>query len=1371
MDCLDSPQNKNEKKESDLTEDKTLPQATISAGLAKEVSKDVVTEKPFAIPRYNLTERIGRGTFGEVWKAVQTKTGQDVAVKVFTRKETMDMGYLGREVDKLRRIAKHPYIMTLLDADIGADNPFYVMYILPKSLKKVIGDTDYEAGEHGKKEFVEQAVKWFTEACEALAYMHNKGIFHCDIKPANMLIDENDNVRLADFGQSQISGERSSALGTLWFMPPEQTDPDAVPEASWDIYSLGATMYYLLTGKRPSFTEKAEKELEGLSDTGDRLQKYKEIIRSTPLIQIKILNPKVDGDLASIIENSLSQYPKRQYKNIGQILDDINNRALKKPISCRIHSIPYLIRCFLRQYRTAIIAISIILIMITLSFFYIARSRNEAIKAAKEEKIAKNEAQFQLANFYFNKGHEETNKSGNMSEGLIWYAKALSILPENKAYKISTGYAFEAMVFKFKPIINKKLIGFGEFSNDWSLFATFSVDLKGKKEIQVLETKSVEPVSPPIKIEHSISSISFSPDKKRIAVAFWEKPINVWNIHTGKLILSISSKKRNKNFISIEYSDDGKSIHGMSASGSSYTWDSRTGKLLSSRKKDYFSEEIRNINLDIKRAYNNGDFDIKKFGEKRKNNLLLTKYGGFKALLSPNNKYFMTAFKGGLKIWDAKTNLLLSCIRNSEVITFATFSQDGESILICSGHNAQIFNTKTGVPVSPKMKHSKKILKSSFTSDKTIILTGSKNYLNVWNIKTGHSTVDKINHDKDLKEACISPNNRWILAKSEETAQIYDTITGNPVSPPMISLDGIKLVFRISYKNWDTTFIHNNPLDKVWHSFSTTPLCIGKSDQFITDASFSPDGRRVLTTSKLANTMNEKYTKKPDGKWVLTESQGNIALIWNATNGKRISPPLKHEDIITSASFSYDGKLVVTTSKDRTARIWDASTGIPVCPPIERGRVVEDAYFRPDNRSIIIVESDRFFVASSIFYRDIKNWPAFLASLKPPTSKEKKRIFNFLEDRIKKEIISLPSNIEHKDYEKFTIQWNTSLGLNELIKRRDFYDKKTFANVKICKKAQDLLDKGVENMAQWEIERFNCLLIQSIYPLLIYRDNRNFYCIVWDIRKKRALSKPINVKLFKKKDKSYRKFGSRLSLDRKYYCAENGVYSIWNGKPKYTPRKKEHDKTRRGTVTISTFSPDGNNIALVRRSDNLYIRNAKSLSLSCPPIKHDDNITWISYSPDGKMILSCWWNNARIWNAKTGEPHSTIINHNNIVKAVAFSPDGKLIATASSDKTARIWDVATGHPISPLLKHGGEVNSVSFNSTGDLLLTTCSDGIARIWIIPDLKNIPPEIVLLLAEAYMGSYIDSSGLCRNLTYEELQQRKKKLMEWKSSYGKK
>ena len=199
---------------------------------------------------YELVEKIGEGGMAMVYKAVQGSLGRAVAIKVLSRTLTEDpevVECFKRESMIIARL-NHPNIIHVIDRGIADAVPYFVMeFVEGTHLGKVIAE--------GKYEF-HQKVDVIIQMCKALAYAHKNGVIHLDIKPANILIDTEGNVMVADFGIAHLfvageAAESAPVMGTPSYMSPEQKEGSAGVTMASDIYSLGVVMYELFTGKKP----------------------------------------------------------------------------------------------------------------------------------------------------------------------------------------------------------------------------------------------------------------------------------------------------------------------------------------------------------------------------------------------------------------------------------------------------------------------------------------------------------------------------------------------------------------------------------------------------------------------------------------------------------------------------------------------------------------------------------------------------------------------------------------------------------------------------------------------------------------------------------------------------------------------------------------------------------------------------------------------------------------------------------------------------------------------------------------------------------------------------------------------------------------
>ena len=203
--------------------------------------------------------------------AIDQNTGRRVAIKFYTHRGGLDLSLLAREVEKLVFLSADRYVVQLLDVGWDANPPYYVMDYIEN------GSLEDHLRQHGPLP-VGQAVEIFREVATGLLRAHGKGVLHCDLKPANILLDQDHRPRLADFGQWRMSSEQTPALGTLFFMAPEQADLQAVPDMRWDVYAWRSAAR-MLTGKAPHHSLQAVSQIDSTPNLIQRLARYQDLIR------------------------------------------------------------------------------------------------------------------------------------------------------------------------------------------------------------------------------------------------------------------------------------------------------------------------------------------------------------------------------------------------------------------------------------------------------------------------------------------------------------------------------------------------------------------------------------------------------------------------------------------------------------------------------------------------------------------------------------------------------------------------------------------------------------------------------------------------------------------------------------------------------------------------------------------------------------------------------------------------------------------------------------------------------------------------------------------------------------------------------------
>jgi hypothetical protein len=305
-----------------MSSDYTAQQTPADQQRSKDLSLQR-TRPPTEVPGYQIQRFLGAGAYGEVWVGLDRNTGRKVAIKFYLHRRGVDWSLLSREVEKLRFLSADRYVVQLLDVGWDAEPPYYVMeYVEQGSLDELLRTRGSFS--------VSEAVEVFHEIAVGLAHAHGKGVVHCDLKPANILLDQDHRPRLADFGQSRLSHEQKPALGTLFFMAPEQADLEALPDVRWDVYALGAILYTLLVGVPPHRNDDTVSKIDAASELEERLARYRHSIRTAPLPTEHRRIAGMDRALAEIIDRCLAVNPDDRFANVQEVLDALAARALNR---------------------------------------------------------------------------------------------------------------------------------------------------------------------------------------------------------------------------------------------------------------------------------------------------------------------------------------------------------------------------------------------------------------------------------------------------------------------------------------------------------------------------------------------------------------------------------------------------------------------------------------------------------------------------------------------------------------------------------------------------------------------------------------------------------------------------------------------------------------------------------------------------------------------------------------------------------------------------------------------------------------------------------------------------------------------------------
>jgi serine/threonine protein kinase len=253
------------------------------------------------IGKYKILTSLGSGGFGAVYLAEDTWIHKKVAIKV-PHRQNVDFGELLREPRLLASLA-HPNIVSVITAE-KLDNTFFIVmeYVQGETLENII--------ERDGALELPRALDFICQICNGVDYAHVQGVIHRDLRPANMLVAESGLVKVADFGTSrflELTDKGTTVIGSPPYMAPEQFQGRAVFAS--DIYSLGVSMYQMLTGALP-YDVPLPKDIARLM-RGDLV---------TPLHE---RNARIPRAISAVVMRALAPAITDRYQRAGELLEDL----------------------------------------------------------------------------------------------------------------------------------------------------------------------------------------------------------------------------------------------------------------------------------------------------------------------------------------------------------------------------------------------------------------------------------------------------------------------------------------------------------------------------------------------------------------------------------------------------------------------------------------------------------------------------------------------------------------------------------------------------------------------------------------------------------------------------------------------------------------------------------------------------------------------------------------------------------------------------------------------------------------------------------------------------------------------------------------
>jgi serine/threonine-protein kinase len=270
-------------------------------------------QKNLEIPGYQILDRLGKGSMGAVYKARQISVDRVVAIKVLLDQLSQNREFIKR-FDREAKIAaklSHNNVVNAIDAGEINGRFYFVM-------EYVEGDTIKDYLEKGRIFDEKTALRIVIAVAEALQHAHSRGLIHRDIKPENVILTKDGGVKLADLGLARLTSdekwamaEAGMAIGTPYYISPEQVRGQVDVDIRADIYSLGATLYHMVTGQVP-YT----------GDTPNDVMK-KHVDKNVLLVPPDHLNTSLSSGLGEVVETMMAKNREERYRNPEDLILDL----------------------------------------------------------------------------------------------------------------------------------------------------------------------------------------------------------------------------------------------------------------------------------------------------------------------------------------------------------------------------------------------------------------------------------------------------------------------------------------------------------------------------------------------------------------------------------------------------------------------------------------------------------------------------------------------------------------------------------------------------------------------------------------------------------------------------------------------------------------------------------------------------------------------------------------------------------------------------------------------------------------------------------------------------------------------------------------
>jgi WD40 repeat protein len=953
---------------------------------------------------YELLEEIARGGMGVVYRARQISLDRIVAVKMLLFGEFSSDEFVRRFKAEAAAAAalQHPNIVAIHEIGEHEGTHYFSMdFVEGQNLADAVRKRPMPSSEVAAR---------LQVLAQTVHYAHQRGVLHRDLKPSNVLIDASGNVRLTDFGLAKRF-ERGSDLttsgqlvGSPSYMPPEQAAPDRGPIGpASDVYSLGAILYYLLTGRAPVVADSLEGTLLA-------------VLHDEP-IALRLLNRSIPRDLETICLKCLEKSPLRRYASAEALADDLGRHLRREPIRARPAGWFEKLFRWCRRKPAAASAIALLGLIAGASVItanHLARLHRVARWDTYVSEMSRAQYEWQQHHFaeaFFYLQRQIPRRDEQDLRGFEWrhlwnlvQGNCVSRLPVHPDVVSWLGFSPDGRslavfgwdatnVVQVWDVANRRIrwaIGdatsVGGFSADGELFVAGTTD----HSVAAFNGRNGEPLTV---IRQAGDIIAFAPEAKCVVTMDANRVLNVREIQAGRVRMSLTNAARRYFDVGrnapVAITPDGRWLALVRPGDPSEPkdrgielWNITTGAM------EKFLPHVRQVRIiqfspgcgSLAVADGDGEVVLWNWRSGESRSIQAHALPVQSLAFSASGEMLATgASDETIKLWDLPTLAQMPNKFDGQMGTAWSLAfSPGQQFLASGSRDMPIqlwdLNSRRE-PVAITNLNSEKVGNFAFSPDSTLMAGGCKdNHVRVWEA----GTLNEKYHLRGVGYAVAFSRDgkRLLVADAAGAASWWDFVTGT--RQPVPAYEQLGEITSVEFSPDRRTAALGHKSGKIRLLGIETGKVLGTYEghhDAVLSLTFAPDGRSfasggrdkeirlwdVDVTNQCRQVCSEHkggvagLAISGDGRMLASGCSANTIKFWDLQHLDRsLGARSWHRSAIRTMAFSPDGRRVASGSEDHSVKLWDFSTRRELAS-FQFEAAVRLATFSPDSNYLAVV--------------------------------------------------------------------------------------------------------------------------------------------------------------------------------------------------------------------------------------------------------------------------------------------------------------------------------------------------------------------------------------------------------------------------------